>query len=163
MVGSAKLPTETEIAEAFSIWHNNGQNAQDTAKELGRDRKTIYRWIDKYDWFERSNKIRKNIARAMDRKIETEEMSYLKRVGECATKEIDAYLAEAKKATGSPKNIVTLLKYLDDAGKPNEIAEALKAAAKKDDQPFDADLAAEVLDLLAEALAEQKERLDAVE
>jgi len=160
MVGTAKLPTETEINEAFAIWHNNGRIDAITGKELGRDRKTIYRWAKKYDWVERSEKIWRNIARAVDRKIETEGMSNIKLAGKCLTKEVNAYLDEDKKATGSVKDIVALMKYIDEAGKPNEIAEALRAAVKQDDIPFDPTLAAEVLDLLTEALTEQKERLD---
>jgi len=160
MVGSAKIPTEAEIAEAFTIWHNNGQNAAAVADDLGRDRKTVWRWIKKYDWVERSKKIKRNIARAADRKIETEEMGTLKQVAKCLTEEFKAYFHKDHQAKGSPKDIILFAKYLDDAGKPNELAEALKAVANRDVVPFDSDLAEEVLCLLTEALAEQKERLD---
>ncbi len=160
MVGEAKLPTETELNEAFELWHHNGQNDKKTGVEIGRSRKTIWRWAKKYDWVKRSDKITRNISRGVDRKIESEGLSNVKLAGKCLKKEADAYLRKDHDATGDLRAITTLMKYIDEAGKPNEIAEALRAAAKQDELPFDPDLAAECLDLLTEALTEQKERLD---
>lgn len=152
--------SEAEPEQWFRYWYESDRNYEGTSRHFKRAKTTIYRYSKKNNWDKRADAIRANIVKANDRKIEREQVTNVNIAQDCLTKEVEAYLDPKRAKKGNLRDIVALFKYIDEAGKPNEIAEALRAAAKQDELPFDPDLAAECLDLLTEALTEQKERLD---
>jgi len=100
----------------FNYWFGHEQNNQATADHFKVSRTTIYRMGVRHDWNNRANKIRKNIQAGVDHKIATAEISNVKMAKACLKKEVAAYLDKGHKATGNLISIVSLMKYIDDAG-----------------------------------------------
>ena len=156
--GRAAEHTEERLNEIFVWWYHHEQNYSETATQFDCHRQTIARWSEKYGWHARADKIKSDIAKQIDRKITKESVSHVTLIEMCLTEEVSAYIAQKVKP-GNLRDIVAMCKYIDDVNSPNELAEAIRAAAKLDDLPYDPVLAKEARDLLNEAIEETEERL----
>ncbi len=152
---SAQIPaSEPHLNEVFDWWYKHDRNFSKTADNYGHNRKTIWKWAVKHDWIARADQIATNVAKGIDRRITKEILSNIKLAEACLKKECAAYLHAGHKATGNLQHIVALFKYIDEVNQPNEIADAIRDAARLDDVPYDPDLATEVRDLLDDVIKE---------
>lgn len=155
-MGTVDRATHEEKLKAFDFFYHHDRSLAQTAKYINRDRKTVTRWSEDGCWAARANKIDADIATGADREIVKETLSNVKLAQRCLNKEVEAYLLEGNKAHGRLRDIVLLFNYIDKANGPNEIAEAIREAAKQDDVEYDPALADEIILILRKARQEER-------
>lgn len=148
--------THEEKQKAYDFWCRNDRSFVQTAKQFDRDRKTLTKWAESGRWEERADKIDQDIADAIDRKIVKEAITNVKLAQSCLNKEVAAYLDPKKKTLGRLRDIVLLFNYIDKANGPNEIADAIRDAAKQEDIEYNPALAREVVMILRKGLQEER-------
>lgn len=148
--------THEEKQKAYDFWCRNDRSFVQTAKQFDRDRKTLTKWAESGRWEERADKIDDDIAKGIDRKIVKEAITNIKLAQSCLNKEVAAYLEKNKKAHGRLRDIVLLFGYIDKANGPNEIADAIRDAAKQEDIEYDPALADEIILILRKARQEER-------
>jgi hypothetical protein len=139
--------TNEEINRLFQYWYENNRNFSKTAEFSGRDRKSLWRYAIKYDWASRADRITANVAKGVDRQIAKRVVSNVEMAESCLKREVTAYLENKNAARGNIRDIVALMKYIDEAGEQGRIADAI-LAARKEALPYDPDLCDEIIGLL---------------
>ena len=163
MSGAQEPISNARLDEIFDYWFKCDLNYSKTAKWAGHDRKSVWRWGQKHGWVARAKKIRDDVIKGLDRAITKDVLTNVKQASRMIKKELDVYFDENRVAEGKVKEILDLFKYVDEANGPNEIADAIKAASKQDDIPYNPDLADELIMILLKARQEEKAQKEATD
>lgn len=109
-----KTIPDAELDAMFEYWYQHDRSITLTAKKFNKERKSLWRWAEKFKWHERADKIRAKVQNGLDRKIEKNEITNVKLAKACLKKEVAAYLKPTRRTKGELPDILRFMRYIDE-------------------------------------------------
>lgn len=97
----------------FKFWMEHERNGELTCRKFGITRERIRRLVRVDDWAKRADVIDGKISRSVDKAIEQEQISTVKILIKCLTKEADAFLSEDRKCEGDGRLVIAFCEIID--------------------------------------------------